>query len=56
MAAGARTDGRRRDLLNPTARKPHWCGDSPASGIIVGFGVQGYVLAIHGLHQLAQSG
>jgi 3-dehydroquinate dehydratase-2 len=27
-----------------------------ASGIIVGFGVYGYVLAIQGLHQLAQSG
>lgn len=26
-----------------------------ASGIIVGFGVHGYVLAIHGLHQLSQS-
>jgi 3-dehydroquinate dehydratase II len=25
-----------------------------ASGIIVGFGVHGYVLAIHGLHQLSQ--
>ena len=25
-----------------------------ASGIIVGFGVQGYVLAINGLHQLSQ--
>ena len=27
-----------------------------ASGIIVGFGVHGYVLAIHGLHQLSQGG
>jgi len=27
-----------------------------ASGIIVGFGVHGYVLAIHGLHHLSQSG
>jgi 3-dehydroquinate dehydratase-2 len=27
-----------------------------ASGIIVGFGVHGYVLAIHGLHQLSQAG
>jgi 3-dehydroquinate dehydratase-2 len=27
-----------------------------ASGIIVGFGVQGYVLAINGLHQLSQAG
>ena len=27
-----------------------------ASGIIVGFGVYGYVLAIQGLHQLSQSG
>ncbi len=27
-----------------------------ASGIIVGFGVHGYVLAIRGLHQLSQSG
>ena len=27
-----------------------------ASGIIVGFGVYGYVLAIHGLHQLSQAG
>ena len=27
-----------------------------ASGIVVGFGVHGYVLAIHGLHHLAQSG
>ena len=27
-----------------------------ASGIIVGFGVHGYVLPIHGLHQLSQSG
>ncbi|MGB6579566.1 MAG: type II 3-dehydroquinate dehydratase [Streptosporangiaceae bacterium] len=26
-----------------------------ASGIIVGFGVHGYVLAIHGLHQLSQT-
>jgi 3-dehydroquinate dehydratase-2 len=26
-----------------------------ASGIIVGFGVHGYVLAIHGLHQLSQA-
>ena len=26
-----------------------------ASGIIVGFGVQGYVLAIHGLHHLSQA-
>jgi 3-dehydroquinate dehydratase-2 len=26
-----------------------------ASGIIVGFGVYGYVLAIHGLHQLSQA-
>ena len=26
-----------------------------ASGIIVGFGVQGYVLAIQGLHQLSQA-
>ena len=26
-----------------------------ASGIIVGFGVHGYVLAIHGLHHLAQA-
>ncbi len=27
-----------------------------ASGIIVGFGVHGYVLAINGLHQLSQAG
>jgi 3-dehydroquinate dehydratase-2 len=27
-----------------------------ASGIIVGFGVQGYVLAINGLYQLSQAG
>jgi 3-dehydroquinate dehydratase-2 len=27
-----------------------------ASGIVVGFGVHGYVLAIHGLHQLSQAG
>ena len=27
-----------------------------ASGIIVGFGVYGYVLAINGLHQLSQAG
>ena len=27
-----------------------------ASGIIVGFGVHGYVLAIHGLHQMSQAG
>ena len=27
-----------------------------ASGIIVGFGVHGYVLAIHGLHHLSQAG
>lgn len=27
-----------------------------ASGIIVGFGVYGYVLAIHGLHQMSQAG
>ena len=27
-----------------------------ASGIIVGFGVHGYVLAIQGLHQLSQAG
>jgi 3-dehydroquinate dehydratase-2 len=27
-----------------------------ASGIVVGFGVHGYVLAIHGLHHLSQSG
>jgi 3-dehydroquinate dehydratase-2 len=27
-----------------------------ASGIVVGFGVYGYVLAIHGLHQLSQAG
>ncbi len=27
-----------------------------ARGIIVGFGVYGYVLAIHGLHHLSQSG
>ena len=27
-----------------------------ASGIIVGFGVHGYVLAIRGLHQLSQAG
>jgi 3-dehydroquinate dehydratase II len=27
-----------------------------AHGIIVGFGVHGYVLAIHGLHQLSQAG
>jgi 3-dehydroquinate dehydratase-2 len=27
-----------------------------ASGIVVGFGVHGYVLAINGLHQLSQSG
>jgi 3-dehydroquinate dehydratase II len=27
-----------------------------ASGIIVGFGVYGYLLAIRGLHQLAQAG
>jgi 3-dehydroquinate dehydratase-2 len=27
-----------------------------AQGIIVGFGVHGYVLAIHGLHQLSQAG
>jgi 3-dehydroquinate dehydratase II len=27
-----------------------------AAGIIVGFGVQGYLLAIRGLHQLARSG
>ena len=27
-----------------------------ASGIIVGFGIQGYVMAIHGLHLLSQSG
>ena len=27
-----------------------------ASGIIVGFGVHGYVLAIHGLHQQSQAG
>jgi 3-dehydroquinate dehydratase-2 len=26
-----------------------------ASGIIVGFGVHGYVLAIHGLRQLSQA-
>ena len=26
-----------------------------ASGIVVGFGVHGYVLAIHGLHQLSQA-
>jgi 3-dehydroquinate dehydratase-2 len=26
-----------------------------AAGIIVGFGVHGYVLAIHGLHQLSQA-
>jgi 3-dehydroquinate dehydratase II len=26
-----------------------------ASGIVVGFGVYGYVLAIHGLHQLSQA-
>ncbi len=27
-----------------------------ASGIVVGFGVHGYVLAINGLHQLSQAG
>ena len=27
-----------------------------AAGIIIGFGVQGYVLAINGLHQLSESG
>jgi 3-dehydroquinate dehydratase II len=27
-----------------------------ASGIVVGFGVHGYVLAIHGLHHLSQAG
>ncbi len=29
---------------------------SVVSGIIVGFGIYGYVLAIHGLHQLSQAG
>lgn len=27
-----------------------------ASGIVVGFGVHGYVLAIHGLHHMSQAG
>ena len=27
-----------------------------AAGIIVGFGVQGYVLALHGLHRLSDPG
>jgi 3-dehydroquinate dehydratase II len=46
-------------ISNVHKREPfrHHSFISPvASGIIVGFGVQGYVLAIHGLHQLSQSG
>jgi 3-dehydroquinate dehydratase-2 len=45
-------------ISNVHKREPfrHHSFISPvASGIIVGFGVQGYVLAIHGLHQLSQS-
>ena len=46
-------------ISNVHKREPfrHHSFISPvASGIVVGFGVQGYVLAIHGLHQLSQSG
>ncbi len=40
-----REEFRHHSFISPVAR-----------GIIVGFGVHGYVLAIHGLHQLSQSG
>jgi 3-dehydroquinate dehydratase II len=40
-----REEFRHRSFISPVA-----------SGIIVGFGVHGYVLAIHGLHQLSQAG
>ncbi len=46
-------------ISNVHKREPfrHHSFISPvASGIVVGFGVQGYVLAIRGLHQLSQSG
>jgi len=46
-------------ISNVHKREPfrHHSFISPvASGIIVGFGVQGYVLAIQGLHRLSQSG
>ena len=46
-------------ISNVHKREPfrHHSFISPvASGIIVGFGVQGYVLAIHGLHQLSKAG
>ena len=45
-------------ISNVHKREPfrHHSFISPvASGIIVGFGVQGYVLAIQGLHQLSQA-
>lgn len=40
-----REDFRRHSYISPVAR-----------GIIVGFGVYGYVLAMQGLHQLSQAG
>jgi 3-dehydroquinate dehydratase II len=41
----AREEFRHRSFLSPVAR-----------GIVVGFGVHGYPLAIRGLHQLSQTG
>ena len=41
----AREEFRHHSFISPVAR-----------GIIVGFGVQGYPMAIHGLHQLSQQG
>jgi 3-dehydroquinate dehydratase II len=40
-----REEFRHHSFISPVAR-----------GIIVGFGVQGYPMAIHGLHQLSQQG
>ena len=41
----AREEFRHHSFISPVAR-----------GIIVGFGVYGYMLAIQGLHQLSQAG